>query len=327
MMSLVDSFGRQHTYLRISVTERCNLRCVYCMPATGITLRPREEILSFDEIERAARVCAGLGVRKIRLTGGEPLVRKNLPELVRRLAGIQGIDTVGMTTNGVLLKARIKELKQAGLHSVNISLDTLRPERFERIALRSHYDDVRAGIDAALEEGFTPLKLNMVVMGGVNDDELHDFVEMTREYPINVRFIEFMPFKANEWNTGKFLPFSAMRERIEQQYHLVPQDMQPAAVARDFGIPGFAGSVSFITSMSDHFCGGCNRLRLTADGSIKSCLFHHAEVNVRAPLRAGASDDVLEDMIRCAVILKPRQHPAMEELARLENRSMIEIGG
>ncbi len=177
-MSLVDSYQRVHNYLRISVTERCNLRCIYCMPAGGITLRPRKEILSFNEIERVARVCAGLGVRKIRLTGGEPLVRTNLPDLVHRLACIPGIDTVGLTTNGVLLKNQIKELKRAGLHSVNISLDTLRRERFHRIALRSHFDDVQGGIDAALEEGFTPLKLNMVVMGGVNDDELPEFVEL-----------------------------------------------------------------------------------------------------------------------------------------------------
>lgn len=327
MRSLVDSFGRQHTYLRISVTERCNLRCIYCMPPHGIALRAKEEMLTFDEIERAGRLFAGFGITKIRLTGGEPLVRKNLPELVRRLVDIGGIRSVGMTTNGVLLKSHIKELKQAGLHSVNISLDTLRPERFERIALRSHYDDVRAGIDAALDEGFTPLKLNMVVMGGVNDDELPDFVEMARERPVNVRFIEFMPFKANQWNTGKFVPYAAMRNAIEQRYELTPADMQPGAVALDFLIPGFAGPVSFITSMSDHFCDGCNRLRLTADGSIKSCLFHHAEVNLRAPLRARAGDDVLEDMIRCAVILKPRQHPDMGNLAAHENRSMIEIGG
>jgi len=329
MNGLTDRFGRTHTYLRISVTDRCNLRCVYCLPAGGILAKPKEEILTFQEIERVAQVFARLGIDKIRLTGGEPLVRKNLPELVHRLTSIEGIRTVGMTTNGVLLKPHIKELKRAGLRSVNVSLDTLRPERFERIALRSHYGDIRAGIDAALEEGFMPLKVNMVVMGGVNDDELPDFVEMAKERPINVRFIEFMPFRANQWNAGTFVPYATMRERVAQRFELIPVagGIREGMVAKDFRIDGFVGSVGFITSMSDHFCESCNRLRLTANGSIKSCLFYSAEVNLRCAVRGGASDEVLEDMIRSAVILKPRQHPDMDDLVALENRSMIEIGG
>jgi len=327
MNGLTDRFGRTHTYLRISVTDRCNLRCVYCLPAAGIVTKPKGEILTFDEIERVAQVFARLGVTKIRLTGGEPLVRKNLPELVGRLASIGGIRTVAMTTNGVLLKAHMKELKQAGLRSINVSLDTLRPERFEKIALRSHYDDVLAGIAAALDEGFTPIKLNIVVMGGVNDDEILDFVELTKERPINVRFIEFMPFRSNQWSAGTFVSYAAMKSSIERHYELMPDGMRDGAVARDFRIVGFAGSVSFITSMSDHFCDSCNRFRLTADGSIKSCLFHHAEVTLRAALRGGASKEVLEAMIRSAVILKPQRHPDMDALVELENRSMIEIGG
>jgi len=327
MNGLTDGFGRTQTYLRISVTDKCNLRCVYCMPAAGVLAKPKDEILEFQEIERVAQMFARLGIDKIRLTGGEPLVRRNLPELVQQLVRIAGIRTVGMTTNGVLLRSHIKELKLAGLASINVSLDTLRPERFEKIALRSHYNDVLAGIDAALEEGFAPLKLNMVVMGGVNDDELLDFVQLTKERPINVRFIEFMPFRANRWSAGTFISYATMRSTIEQHYELMPDGMLGRAVARDFRIAGFEGSVSFITSMSDHFCGNCNRLRLTADGSIKSCLFHHAEVHLRAALRGGASNEVLEDMIRSAVILKPQQHPDMDELVELENRSMIEIGG
>ena len=270
MNGLTDRFGRTHTYLRISVTDRCNLRCVYCMPAAGIITKPRDEILTFNEIERVAHLFARLGIEKIRLTGGEPLVRKNLPELVQRLARINGIRTVAMTTNGVLLKSHIKELKQAGLHSINVSLDTLRPERFERIALRSHYDDVLAGIEAALEEGFSPLKVNMVVMGGVNDDELLDFVELTKNRPINVRFIEFMPFKANQWAAGTFVPYVAMKASIDCHYELMPEpdNTRAGAAAKDFRIEGFTGSISFIPSMSDHFCDACNRLRLTADGSV-----------------------------------------------------------
>lgn len=341
MNGLTDGFGRTHTYLRISVTDRCNLRCVYClpaplghdgqagMPAAGILAKPKDEILTFHEIECVAQVFARLGVDKIRLTGGEPLVRRNLPELVQRLTRIAGIRTVGMTTNGVLLRSHIKELKLAGLASINVSLDTLRPERFEKIALRSHYNDVLAGIEAALEEGFTPLKLNMVVMGGVNDDELPAFVELTRKRPINVRFIEFMPFKANQWNVGTFVPYATMKDTVAQHFELIPVADGPhqGMVAKDFRIQGCVGMVSFITSMSDHFCDSCNRLRLTADGSIKSCLFYSAEVNLRSALRGGASNEVLEDIIRSAVILKPRQHPDMDDLVELENRSMIEIGG
>ncbi len=334
MTPLVDSFGRRHTYLRISVTDRCNLRCRYCMPPEGIELRHRNEILTFDEIERVARLFARLGVTKVRITGGEPLVRKNLPQLVAQLAAIPGIAALGMTTNGVLLKHHAHELKRAGLTHLNVSLDTLHPERFEQIALRSHYDDVRAGIDAAITAGFVPLKLNVVVMGGVNDDELLDFVEFVRDKPINLRFIEYMPFKSNQWNAATFVSFAQMKDVLLERYELIPVlDGTLSSVAKEFRISGIEGqrphrgTVGFITSMSDHFCGDCNRVRLMADGSVKSCLFRKPEVNMRNALRGGATDEILATMIRSALILKPYAHAPVEELSTSENDSMIEIGG
>jgi len=331
MKPLVDSFGRQHTYLRISVTDRCNLRCIYCMPPQGINIRKREEILNFDEIERVSRIFAEMGVTKIRLTGGEPLVRKNLPNLISRLANLPGIETIGMTTNGVLLKENAHLLKDSGLTKLNISLDTLRPDRFEHIALRNHYVDVQVGINMALAAGFVPLKLNVVVMKGINDDEILDFVEFVRDKPINVRFIEYMPFKFNQWNHARFISYQEMKKRIERHHQLLPllEKPVPSAVAKDFRIGGFVGTVSFITPMSDHFCDGCNRLRLMADGSIKSCLFHPAEVNLLSTLRSGASDETIAELIHDAVKLKPKAHPRMDDAkgATFENRTMIEIGG
>lgn len=328
MNPLVDSFGRRHTYLRISVTDRCNLRCGYCMPPEGIEVKRRDEILSFEEIERLARVFAALGVTKIRLTGGEPLVRKDLPKLVERLAAIPGITTLAMTTNGILLQAHVRELRNAGLTKLNISLDTLQRERFQQITLRAQFDDVLAGIESALDAGFIPLKLNVVVMGGVNDDELPAFVEFVRDKPINIRFIEYMPFKSNQWNAGTFLSFAQMKDALRAQYELIPlATTEPSEVAKDFCIHGIRGTVSFITSMSDHFCGDCNRVRLLADGSVKSCLFRAPEVNLRAALRGGVTNEVLAELIRGALALKQFAHPPAEELAASVAESMIAIGG
>ena len=341
MTPLVDAFGRRHTYLRISVTDRCNLRCVYCQPDQSsrtrgsdawpqrIALQPREAVLTFDEIERVSRLFARLGITKIRITGGEPLVRRNISILIARLARIPGIETLGMTTNGVVLARHASRLKDAGLTHLNVSLDTLRPERFRQIALRAHLPDVLDGIEAALAAGFSPLKLNVVVMEEVNGDELLDFVEFVRCRPINVRFIEYMPFESNLWNTGSFLSFAEMSARIGARDELIPIDRpgETSPVAREFRIDGWRGTVGFIASMSEPFCNTCNRLRLRADGSLKSCLFHPAEVNLRQALRSGASDAMLEEMIRAAVQEKPAGHASVEELLVGGNRTMIEIGG
>ena len=291
-------------------------------------MKSRDKMLTFDEIKRVAEIFAALGITKIRLTGGEPLVRKDLPRLVESISNIPGIDTISMTTNGVLLKNFAPQLKESGLTHLNVSLDTLRLSRFVQIALRQNYYDVIAGINAALDAGFQPLKLNTVIIGGVNDDELHDFVEFVRDKPINIRFIEYMPFKFNQWNQGKLISFQQMVENISERFELQPFELSDKyAVAKDFQIDGFIGTVSFITSMSDHFCGKCNRIRLTADGSIKSCLFHPAEVNLKSALRSNSSDDIISEMIQSAISVKPYGHPKAEDLIAIENRSMIQIGG
>lgn len=324
---LVDRFGRAHTYLRISVTDRCNLRCFYCMPLEGIAWKKKEEILNFDEIKLIAEIFAELGINKIRLTGGEPLVRKDLPVLVSMLDGVDGIETLALTTNAALLAPNAKLLKQCGIKQLNISLDSLKPERFEKITGRDEHKKVLDGIHASLEAGFQSLKLNVVAISGVNDDEVLDFIEFAYDKPINFRFIEFMPFKNNDWNISKVITARDMLEAISARYTLKPLETDPSAVAKDFAIEGGKGTVSFITSMSDSFCSTCNRLRLTADGSIKSCLFYPAETNVRGALRAGAGREEIEAMILDALDKKPEAHPPAEEIAAQENRSMIEIGG
>jgi cyclic pyranopterin phosphate synthase len=326
--ALIDRFGRRHTYLRVSVTERCNLRCTYCMPAEGVALRPREEILTFEEIERIVALLARMGVSKVRLTGGEPLVRHNLERLIEKIAAIDGIRTVAMTTNGVRLGEKAALLRRAGLTQLNVSLDTLRRARFERIALRDEFERTWAGIEAALAAGFAPLKLNMVVMRGVNDDELVDFVELARSRPINVRFIEYMPFAGNGWERARVVGYREMLGAIRERCELVacPTD-DPSFVAREFEAPGFVGSLSFITSMTDDFCAGCSRLRLLADGGIKSCLFSPPEDNLRAAMRGGADDADIERIIRRVIGLKQEKHAGMDHLAALPNNSMIQIGG
>jgi GTP 3',8-cyclase len=324
---LTDRFGRPHSYLRISVTDRCNLRCVYCMPAEGIVWKPREEILTYEEILRLARVFVDLGVDKIRLTGGEPTARKDLDFLIKGLAGIESVKTLLMTTNGTTLKEHAGLYKSAGLQGINISLDTLQPHRFEEITRRAALTEVLDGIEAALTVGFSPLKINVVVMKPFNTDEILDFVAFVKDKPLNVRFIEFMPFKGNGWGMDSFYPYAAMKAVIEEHYALIPQNGEPSAVAKDFALAGHQGTVSFVTSMSESFCGTCNRLRLTAEGNIKSCLFDPAEVPVRDLLRAGCSDAELHEKIYEALALKPEGHVPMAVLPSVENRSMIQIGG
>lgn len=324
---LVDRFGRGHSYLRISVTDRCNLRCAYCMPAGGIDWKPRQELLSFEEILRVARVMVGMGVTKIRLTGGEPLVRSNLDVLIGQLAALDGLECLAMTTNGLLLKPRAARLKALGLQALNVSLDTLQRKRFAEITRLDAFDEAMGGLRAALDAGFDTLKLNVVVMAGVNDDEILDFVDFAADRPLNVRFIEYMPFKDNRWQPQAVLPWLEMKRRIETRYRLLPLSAGPGAVAKDFRLAGHSGTVSFITSMTDSFCASCNRLRITADGQLKSCLFHPAEVSLRDVLRAGADDAMLEQTITGAVLEKPEAHPDMASLLSVENRPMIEIGG
>lgn len=299
------------------------------MPAEGFKWKKQEQILSNDEILRVARIMADMGVRKIRLTGGEPTTRSDLAELVAALVQIDGIETVALTTNGVLFARKAQQLKQAGLSGVNISLDSLNRETFQKIARRDALGQVLDSIDAALRLEFTMVKINMVVMAGVNEHEMLDFVELARHRPINVRFIEYMPFKGNQWDPTGVVTYAAMRERIEERYdlHAMPETFAANRVAEDFAIPGFHGKISFIASMSQSFCATCSRLRLTSDGALKACLFFPAQVQLRDLLRGNAPDDHIRSAISRAVLAKPAGHPDPTELAELNDLSMIEIGG
>jgi cyclic pyranopterin phosphate synthase len=324
---LIDRHGRRHSYLRISITDRCNLRCSYCMPPQGIDWTPRAEILSADEIVRLGGIFVGMGITKIRLTGGEPLTRRDFDGIATRLGALPGLKTLAMTTNGISLAKRAASLRAVGLNALTISLDTLRRDRFKQIAKRDQFDAVMAGIEAALAAGFAPLKINVVVMRGVNDDEILDFIDWAKDRPINVRFIEYMPFPDNKWSTGGLMPYAEMRTLIGSHYDMIPLIGQKNAVGKDFRLAGHSGTVSFVTSMTESFCGGCNRLRVTADGNIKSCLFHPAEQSLRDCMRAGGTDLDVERLITQAVDGKQAAHPPMEELMTMKNRTMIEIGG
>lgn len=325
---LTDSFGRLHTYLRISLTERCNLRCQYCMPADGVELSPTSDLLSIDEIIRLGNLFVSAGVNKIRLTGGEPTVRKDIEEICTQLSELEGLKTLAITTNGITLARKLPRLKECGLTSLNISLDTLVPAKFEFMTRRKGHQKVMDSINAAVDLGYNPVKVNCVVMRGFNEDEMCDFVELTREKPINIRFIEFMPFDGNVWNVKKLVPYSEMMGTVLKKFPgLKRLNDHPTETAKNFQIEGHSGTVSFITSMTEHFCAGCNRLRILADGNLKVCLFGPSEVSLRDPMRAGADDSELREIIGRAVKRKKASHAGMFDIANTANRPMIHIGG
>ncbi|XP_011403040.2 PREDICTED: GTP 3',8-cyclase, mitochondrial-like [Amphimedon queenslandica] len=326
--ALTDKFGRSHTYLRISLTERCNLRCQYCMPEEGVELSPSSELLTASEIVRLASLFVSQGVNKIRLTGGEPLLRTDLLDIITQLSAISGLSTIGLTTNGLTLAKKVHLLKEAGLSSVNISLDTLIPQKFEFISRRRGHERVLNAIDSAIDSGINPVKVNCVVMRGVNDDELNDFVALTEEKPIDVRFIEYMPFDGNKWNTKRFLPYHEMLSSLQNYYpSLARHQDSENDTSKHYQVPGYKGRVGFITSMSEHFCGSCNRLRITADGNLKVCLFGASEVSLKNYIRSGASDEELLPVISAAVKRKHPHHAGMLTLSKRKNRPMILIGG
>lgn len=323
---LVDRFGRVHRYLRVALTDRCNFRCRYCMPVEGIAWQEKEAILTLEEIERLVRCFVDLGIDKVRLTGGEPTVRRGYMGLVERLASIENLGTLAMTTNGWCLADSAEALHLSGLELVNVSLDSLDPERFREITVRGDLRQVLAGIDAALGAGLE-VKINCVVMRGVNDDEIVRFVEHFADRDVTVRFIEFMPFAGNRWDAAGLYPYTAMKEQLEERFRLERIASDPSAVGKDFRIEGLRCRVGFVTSMTQNFCSGCDRLRVTADGFLKTCLFGKEEVSLRDLLRNGAGDDELEERIREALSRKWRGHPDLTTLPTLPNRSMIQIGG
>jgi cyclic pyranopterin phosphate synthase len=307
---MIDPFGRSIRYVRISVTDRCNLRCRYCMPLGYLGGEQPAEILSYEEIATIAEALVGLGVRKFRLTGGEPLVRRELEVLVAKLAAFPEVEDLALSTNAVLLRDKALALKAAGLKRVNISLDTLRPETFTRISVNASLAAVLDGIAAAEEAGLAPIKLNMVVMKGVNDDEIEDMARLTFERPWTIRFIEVMPMRADPAaQKGQYVSTDAIRERLATVGELVPVERDAlAGPAAEFRYPGAAGSVGFITPLSHTFCGACNRVRLTTTGKLRLCLFGESGCDLRTPLRAGATVDDLKGLILDALTRKPESH-------------------
>lgn len=303
-----DGFGRRIQYLRISVTDKCNLRCVYCMPEAGLPWLRRDEILDYEEIAHIVRVMASMGLRRVRITGGEPLVRKELPALVRMLASIDGIEDLALSTNAVLLAPVAETLREAGIGRINVSLDSLRPERVEAIARRpGSYDRIMEGLEAAERVGMHPIKINAVVMRGRNDDELDDFARITMERPWHVRFIEVMPVGENlDVSAREFVPAAEILRRVRRIGDLEPVE-GPAGngPATYFRYPGAAGTVGVITPMSHNYCDRCNRMRLTADGQLRPCLFGDIQTNLRDPLRRG---EPLEPLIERTLEIKPERH-------------------
>jgi len=325
MTGLSDSFQRPIDYLRISVTDRCNLRCRYCMPAEGIHLMPHADILSYEEIYDVAEAAAGLGINKIRITGGEPLVRAGLPELVRMLAQLDGVDDIALTTNGTLLAHYAEELKSAGLRRINVSLDSLKPDKFKHITRGGRLDEVQKGIEAARSAGLNPLKINVVVMPGVNDDELLDFAARTVHDGWHIRFIEHMPFGENTPGSP-FISVSEMRQRLAALGELEPCSVKGNGPAKYFRLPQANGTIGFITPVSEHFCFHCNRLRLTADGKLRPCLLSEEEIDMRQPLRDGISSAELKSLIKKAVARKPLRH-RLADGGVPQGRPFSQVGG
>jgi cyclic pyranopterin phosphate synthase len=330
-----DQFGRVFDYLRVAVTDRCNLRCVYCMPESGVDFARHDRILRANEILRVIRVASKLGVRKVRYTGGEPLVRNDILKLVEGAVRTAGIQTVHLTTNGVLLPALAAPLRKAGLHGINISLDTLDPERFSRCTRRNGLEKVLAGLEEVLALGFPSVKVNVVAMRGFNDDEMSAFVELTRMAPITVRFIELMPFDASQiWRTGRFLGMDRMLASFSQLYPQREVVDGSSTEHMTFRLPGWAGSVAFIPSYTRDFCNDCTRIRLTADGRIRNCLYSEEEFGILGHLRQGGTDEDIAQVLKGAMWAKPEDGRAAQQQASTRQgpdgrirESMAQIGG
>jgi cyclic pyranopterin phosphate synthase len=326
---VLDPFGRSIEYLRLSITDRCNLRCRYCMPEEGVPSRAHGDILAYEELLRIARAGVTLGIRKIRVTGGEPLVRRGVVDFIAQLATLPGPPDIVLTTNGLRLAELAAPLKAAGLSRVNVSLDTLYPERFRQLTRREGLEQVLAGLAAAEAVGLTPVKINVIPLKGVNADELLDFARLTLDHPWEVRFIEFMPISPDlEFSPAERIP---MAEVGEQLATLGPLETLPrlesAGPARLYRLPGGRGCVGLIPAVSGHFCPECNRLRVTADGRVRGCLFGNQEIDLKAVLRAGGDDAALANLLRAAIAAKPEKHTIGAPGFKGPNRRMQEIGG
>jgi len=332
-MNLIDNYNRKHDYLRISLTDKCNFNCIYCNPKNHLIEGKRKDhLLTFEEIERIVNLFAGkLGFRKVRFTGGEPLVRKDVFNLFERISHIQkdyGLK-LGVTTNGSLVENKTHLLKEYGFNNLNISLDTLDRDKFKRITGRDDLDKVMRVINEAEKNGFNPVKVNVVVIKGINDNEILGFINLFKNRNINIRFIEFMPFGSNDWQRNGFISYGEIKELVERKVKLVPAINGKNAVAKDFRITGHPGKVSFITSISEHFCSTCNRVRISSDGKFRVCLFSQGEsyVNFKEMFCNGLSDEEIITKLNQAIKTKWEKHPEPEELANAINNNMMAIGG
>lgn len=325
---LRDSFHRIIDYMRISITDRCNLRCIYCMPSSGVRLIEHKEILTYEEIVRVVKVAATLGVRKIRITGGEPFARKNVTYLIASLRRITGIEDMSLTTNGVLLERYAKELADAGLDRVNVSLDSLRPGRYREITRGGDISHMMKGIEAAEKAGLIPIKINMVPIRGLNDDEIEEFARITLNTPYNVRFIEFMPIGARDlWDNEKYVSTDEIRTIVERIGTLFPVRLRRTGPARYFRFENAPGVIGFISALTHHFCEDCNRLRITADGRLRPCLFSETEIDLKPALRNSPSDEEIERLLRLSIEIKPEGHNINKRSDLNSLRAMSRIGG
>ncbi|MDY6837118.1 MAG: GTP 3',8-cyclase MoaA [Thermodesulfobacteriota bacterium] len=329
MASNIDRYHRRITYLRISVTDRCNLRCIYCRLVKDLELVHHDEILRYEEILPIIEAGTGIGITKVRLTGGEPLVRKHFVHLVESVCKVPGLKDVSITTNGVRLKKKAKEIFQAGVHRINVSLDTLNRLKYIKITGRDYFDNVWEGLQEAEAVGFSPIKVNVVAMRGFNDDELMAFAKLSLEKPYHVRFIEYMPVgKHSPWERERYISSDEIRSKIEPlgPLHKVPRSVHDGPASR-YRLPSAAGEIGFITAMSHHFCTSCNRLRLTADGKLRPCLFSDDEIDIRGPLRRGCSGEDLKALFKTAIARKPKEHQATIFKTGASKRPMSAIGG
>ena len=317
---MIDGFGRDINYLRISVTDKCNLRCRYCMPADGVCKKNHHDMLTEEETILAVRAAASLGIRKIRITGGEPLVKKNIVSICRQAAAVEGIEDIGITTNGILLPQLAQDLKKAGVRRVNLSLDTLSPEKYAHITRVGKLEDSMAGLRAALDAGFEKVKINAVLIGGFNDDEIGDLAELTRKYPVDMRFIEMMPmYDSGDFTQEAFIPASRVLDALPEAVPVA----NDGGVAKLYRLPGAQGNVGLIRPVSAHFCNECNRIRLTADGKIKTCLHCEDEYSIK-----GMNLEEMISQMQRAILAKPEWHGVLSHDHRSHaGRNMNQIGG
>ena len=329
MKGLIDTYNRKIDYIRISVTDRCNLRCIYCMPSEGVREITHSEILTYEEIIHILSIATNLGIKKVRITGGEPLVRKGLPYLIKTISNLGAIEEISLTTNGVLLKRFARELKEAGLNRLNISLDSMDPKRYEEITKGNNLSDVWEGIRAAEELGFSPIKINMVPIRGFNDNEIKEFAALTFNKPYHIRFIEFMPTGAKDiWSKEKYISTKELKEAISGLGELKPiKNEWGSGPAKNFKLLNAKGVIGFISAVSDHFCAGCNRLRLTSDGKLRPCLFSDSEIDLKKALREGCDDDELQRLLLLGLQIKPEKHNINESDPNAIERPMSAIGG